>query len=222
MLTLSTDVLSAVDAHTAAHIFERCLKGDLLEGRTVILVSHHTQLVAPGASKILLLGNGEARFSGSSQDFENSEFAQTYLGGKDEPDSATKPAENKALRRLQSSEKKTEEATQSSDAESESESEESESGSDDSDDDEKKKPRRLIKDEERAVGRVDRSVWMTYFGSNALPYWVIFAVFFIASKLGDVAETGWLSVWSSKGDAAAKNVGFYVAIYAVITFATVV
>lgn len=35
---LLDDVLAALDSHTAAHIVERCLKGDLMMGRTLILV----------------------------------------------------------------------------------------------------------------------------------------------------------------------------------------
>lgn len=45
---LMDDVLSAVDAHTAHHIYTNCLLGPLLKGRTVLLVSHHAQLVLPG------------------------------------------------------------------------------------------------------------------------------------------------------------------------------
>ena len=47
-----------VDAHTAHHLYFECLKGDLMRGRTVILVSHHVQLCAPGASYIVALDNG--------------------------------------------------------------------------------------------------------------------------------------------------------------------
>jgi hypothetical protein len=44
-----------VDAHTADHIFEKCIRGPLLSGRTVILVSHHVQLTAPGAAYVVRL-----------------------------------------------------------------------------------------------------------------------------------------------------------------------
>lgn len=47
------DVLSAVDAETAHHIFENALKGPLLRGRTVVLVSHHVQLCVPGSDYIV-------------------------------------------------------------------------------------------------------------------------------------------------------------------------
>lgn len=52
-LTDFNDFSSAVDAHTAKHIFEECLKGPLLAGRTIILVSHHVQLCLPGASYVV-------------------------------------------------------------------------------------------------------------------------------------------------------------------------
>jgi ABC-type multidrug transport system fused ATPase/permease subunit len=35
---LLDDVLAALDVHTAIHIVEKCFKGDLIKGRTVILV----------------------------------------------------------------------------------------------------------------------------------------------------------------------------------------
>lgn len=43
-IVLLDDILSAVDSHTAAHIVEYCLNGPLLEGRTVILVTHFVQM----------------------------------------------------------------------------------------------------------------------------------------------------------------------------------
>jgi ABC-type nitrate/sulfonate/bicarbonate transport system ATPase subunit len=51
------DVLSAVDAHTAHAIMENCFQGDILKGRTVLLVSHHTALVSPAATYIVALEN---------------------------------------------------------------------------------------------------------------------------------------------------------------------
>ncbi|GAA5837596.1 hypothetical protein JCM11251_002021 [Rhodosporidiobolus azoricus] len=95
-LLLLDDVLSAVDAHTAAHIYEKCLKGPLLEGRTVILVSHHVQLTAPGAAYVVELDNGRIKFSGSSADFLNSDSFKAFNGddkdAADEPASPSKPS----------------------------------------------------------------------------------------------------------------------------------
>ncbi|GAA6021159.1 hypothetical protein JCM10207_008338 [Rhodosporidiobolus poonsookiae] len=95
-LLLLDDVISAVDAHTAAHIFEKCLKGPLLEGRTVVLVSHHVQLTAPGAAYVVELDNGRVGFSGTGADYLKSEsFTAISGGGDDEPTSPK--LENKPL-----------------------------------------------------------------------------------------------------------------------------
>lgn len=47
---LLDDVLSALDVHTAKWIVDKCLRGDILQGRTVLLVTHNVALAAPVAS----------------------------------------------------------------------------------------------------------------------------------------------------------------------------
>ncbi|CAO3698324.1 unnamed protein product [Rhizopus stolonifer] len=52
---LMDDVLSAVDAHTAKHLYEKCLMGPLMKSRTRILITHHVRLCAKGATYIVNL-----------------------------------------------------------------------------------------------------------------------------------------------------------------------
>ncbi|KZT60623.1 P-loop containing nucleoside triphosphate hydrolase protein [Calocera cornea HHB12733] len=52
---LLDDIVSALDVHTARWVVEKCLKGHLLKGRTVILVTHAIALAAPVAQKIISL-----------------------------------------------------------------------------------------------------------------------------------------------------------------------
>lgn len=40
-----------------------CLQGPIVEGRTVLIVSHHTALVSPAAAYIVALENVGFRFS---------------------------------------------------------------------------------------------------------------------------------------------------------------
>lgn len=54
---LLDDPLSAVDAHTAASLFNGCIM-DALEGKTVILVTHQVEFL-PAVDSILLLRDGE-------------------------------------------------------------------------------------------------------------------------------------------------------------------
>ncbi|RPA89809.1 hypothetical protein L873DRAFT_1831877 [Choiromyces venosus 120613-1] len=55
---LLDDVLSALDAGTSKLVFEKCIKGEVLAGRTVVLVTHHVSLVSSAAKKIIVLANG--------------------------------------------------------------------------------------------------------------------------------------------------------------------
>lgn len=60
-ILLLDDDLSTVDAHTAPLLPpppNECPKGELMKGRTTVLVSHHVQLCAPGAKYIVALENG--------------------------------------------------------------------------------------------------------------------------------------------------------------------
>ncbi|KAJ3557435.1 hypothetical protein NM688_g1474 [Phlebia brevispora] len=65
-ILLLDDVLSALDAHTAKWIVERCLKGDLVEGRTVLLVTHNLTLASPIASFVVTIKNGRVVSQGSA------------------------------------------------------------------------------------------------------------------------------------------------------------
>ncbi|KAK1231113.1 hypothetical protein PQX77_005775, partial [Marasmius sp. AFHP31] len=56
---LLDDVLAALDVHTAKWIAEKCFKGDLIKGRTVLLVTHNIPLVAPLANFVVSVKDGK-------------------------------------------------------------------------------------------------------------------------------------------------------------------
>ena len=90
---LLDDVLSAVDAHTAHHLYTQCLKGPLMAGRTVVLISHHVQLCAPGANYIVALDNGRVAYSGDSDGFNSSGVMTSLVQSESTPDADTKEEE---------------------------------------------------------------------------------------------------------------------------------
>lgn len=66
---LLDDVLAALDVHTAKHIVTEALRGELVRGRTVLLVTHNIALTAPIAEHVLLLGkNGKVLKQGTVAD----------------------------------------------------------------------------------------------------------------------------------------------------------
>ncbi|KAG6885741.1 hypothetical protein C0993_010568 [Termitomyces sp. T159_Od127] len=201
---LLDDVLSAVDAHTAHHLYYQCLKGELMQGRTIILVSHHVQLCAPGAGYIVVLDNGRVSFEGDREAFQQSGTIRTLVQTTDGGAS-----DNKEEEILEKDLTKTEANSESSSTiASVSETKV-----------EKKKPRKLIEEEKRAVGRIGKDVWETYIRAcGNVWYWMIFAFFLLIGSISPVFENGWLRYWSSVGDNDDSPI-FYISIYAAITAA---
>lgn len=174
-----------------------------MQGRTVILVSHHVQLTAPGVDYVVSLENGRVKFEGSSQAFLES---GGYKGADDDeepvevkkPVVAAKPKPAvKALADLKTESLANSEASSASEAESDSEEEE-EVEDLVKKEEEKKVVRKLIEDETKAVGAVKWDVWSLYGGlMGAGFFWIIFVFSFGGAKLADVAQTWWLNRWAS-------------------------
>lgn len=54
--------------HTANHIADHCISGDLLKDRTIILVTHHVSLCLPRASFLVELSNGRITHQGTIEE----------------------------------------------------------------------------------------------------------------------------------------------------------
>ncbi|KAI0062503.1 ATP-binding cassette transporter [Artomyces pyxidatus] len=208
-ILLLDDVLSAVDAHTAHHLYYECLKGDLMRGRTVVLVSHHVQLCTPGASYIVALDNGRVLYRGDRDTFKASGVLSTLVqSGATDPTDTVATEEGATLTESEHVASSSEPVYDTSLAAVETDVKV-----------EKKAPRKLIEDEARAVGRISLDVWVTYIracGGNW--YWLLFGVVMVLAAVGPVAEKGWLSIWSgaSESDRAPRTPLFYIGVYAVV------
>ncbi|OAA35709.1 ABC transporter, transmembrane domain, type 1 [Beauveria brongniartii RCEF 3172] len=63
-ILLLDDIFSAVDVHTAQHLFEHALTGPLAAGRTRILATHHIGICLPQTECIAHLEHGAVSFTG--------------------------------------------------------------------------------------------------------------------------------------------------------------
>ncbi|KAF9239800.1 multidrug resistance-associated ABC transporter [Melanogaster broomeanus] len=217
-ILLLDDVLSAVDAHTAHHIYHQCIKGDLMRGRTVILVSHHVLLCAPGASYIVALENGHLLFEGSGTAFMASNHIHSLTHSSDEQENKSKTEEGPTSADTEASEKTTcsENAEMIGLSETSSTVVTIEAPAPKK---ERKPPRKLIEDEKRAVGRVSWDVWRLYITScGNTGYWTWFMFVLILASLIPVAETGWLKIWSGADpeEAAEKGAVYYLTVYGMV------
>ncbi|KAF9023271.1 ATP-binding cassette transporter [Hymenopellis radicata] len=187
------DVLSAVDAHTAHHLYNECLKGDLMQGRTVILVSHHVQLcaVGPATSSHSIMGTSDLKAVSGFADVKDAEVLEAQLDSE-------AGSEMKSTLTLAVTPSEATGATEN-----------------------KKPARKLVEEEKRAVGRIGKDIWLTYFRACGSPvYWSLFVLMFVLAALSPVAENTWLKYWSNKVLEADGSRGplFYVSLYAAITF----
>ncbi|KAH7910130.1 hypothetical protein BJ138DRAFT_1127138 [Hygrophoropsis aurantiaca] len=222
-ILLLDDVLSAVDAHTAHHLYHECLKGELMHGRTVILVSHHVQLCTSGASYVVALDNGRVLFQGDRSAFQASPIMSNLVHSgsgdtDDKDDTVTAPvvedviplAESKALDSNDPSENDPNSETSSTAAASEEAKPEVE----------RKAPRKLIEEEKRAVGHIGKDIWITYITAcGQHKYWAGFIAVLVLAALSPVLENWWLKTWSGARLEEATRNGpvYYITVYAVVT-----
>ncbi|KJA25547.1 hypothetical protein HYPSUDRAFT_37542 [Hypholoma sublateritium FD-334 SS-4] len=209
-ILLLDDVLSAVDAHTAHHLYNECLRGDLMQGRTVILVSHHVQLCAPGAAYVVALDNGRVQFEGSRDAFYGSGVIATLVQSAEAEEENTDKEEKEAL-------KVAEENILPEEPESETSSTAASTPA--SAKLEKKPARKLVEEEKRAVGRISRDIWETYiWACGSGWYWALFIGVLVIASASPVLENGWLRYWSNSAlNGGGHTPVFYITLYAVIT-----
>ncbi|KAJ8520309.1 hypothetical protein ONZ45_g2846 [Pleurotus djamor] len=207
-ILLLDDVLSAVDAHTAHHLYHECLTGPLMRGRTVILVSHHVQLCTPGASYIVALENGRVQYQGDRKGFQSSGIMQTLVQSSlqevgDEKEEAAIEESTPTSSSKQSASETTVAAPNV----------------------EKKKPRKVVEEEKRAVGRISSDVWSTYVHAcGNWSYWAAFIGILFLAALSPVFENGWLRFWSGSAQISEtpRTPVFYITVYAIITITGII
>lgn len=156
-------------------------------GRTIILVSHHVQLCAAGASYIVALDNGRVQFEGSKDAFYNSGAITSLIQSTQaEGEPQVDKDETQMLEAAQ-------ESILAEDPEPQSETSSTLASTSPSIKLERKPARKLVEEEKRAVGRIGRDIWKSYFWACGNGwYWTIFIFFLIVASASPVLENGWL------------------------------
>ncbi|EUC65182.1 multidrug resistance-associated ABC transporter, partial [Rhizoctonia solani AG-3 Rhs1AP] len=202
-ILLLDDVLSAVDAHTAAHLFEQ-------------------QLVAPGASYVVALDNGRVLFTGPQSEFIGSTVMQrishsTDINEKEKPVEETIEEVAEVVGHSAEPSGLSVESDAATLVKSVSISKDK-PVPDGNTTVKKTAPRKLIEDEARAVGRVRWEIWQTYFKAcGSFIYWAVFSIVILGGSLTPVLENGWLRYWSAhSSDQNGKGPMWYLTVYALV------
>ncbi|KAJ3727277.1 P-loop containing nucleoside triphosphate hydrolase protein [Lentinula guzmanii] len=90
-ILLLDDVLAALDVHTSKWVVEKCLGGNLLNDRTVIIVTHNVRLVEPLASVVISMKDGQVHDFCSSSPVPTKNLHQALRINPDKDDLANNP-----------------------------------------------------------------------------------------------------------------------------------
>ncbi|KAH7108534.1 hypothetical protein BKA62DRAFT_682512 [Auriculariales sp. MPI-PUGE-AT-0066] len=184
---LLDDCLAALDIHTSKWIVDKCFQGDLVQGRTIILVTHNVLLVADLAVYTVSLNiDGRVIAQGT-------------------PDEVLQRADSKFIRRAEEAieaVRKVEEAVDENPTGKEPETKAKASG-------------KLIVAEEIATGHVGWDALMLYFSSlGGVGFWLVYLGGILASNVVIVIQTWFLGYWASQYDSGGHvNDGLFVGGY---------
>ncbi|KAI7904063.1 P-loop containing nucleoside triphosphate hydrolase protein [Cokeromyces recurvatus] len=168
---LMDDVLSAVDAHTAKHLYEKCLLGPLMKTRTRILITHHVKLCAKGCGYIVHIDNGSVDVIGTPSELRQSGKLASIFESEEEEIVEEISAEEEAI-------ENTLPATDDNDVN-------------------QKKPRVLVEEETRAFGMVKLRLYKMYINMVGSPFfWAFMVILIMGSRVLDITESWWIKKWS--------------------------
>lgn len=182
---LLDDCLSAVDSHTAKHIFREALTGPLMMNRTCILVTHNVALTVPQAHHVIVLDNGKIAAQGKPDEVA----ASGALGDdllKSRPtsrSSSQRPSGRQTAVEEQSEEESHTNGTATNGPAAKGTKQED------------ARPKLV---ESKAVGSVQWSTVKMYLKSmGSWQYWVGAVLVFSLQQLGSVSTNVWIRQWAN-------------------------
>lgn len=203
---LLDDCLSAVDSHTALWIYENCISGPLMQGRTCVLVSHNVALTVQKAEWVIVMDNGRVKIQGTPEELLNS----GDLGDDDLIKSSVINSRSQSSTNLKGLEDKNADLKAKSatiEAKLKAAAEANTTTTDDATamDDAKKTDGKLVEEESKSDGVVAFKVYADYakvFGG--WPTWSFVIITFVISQAIYMLQSFWLRTWSSNAGAEIK------------------
>ncbi|MCP8717953.1 MAG: ATP-binding cassette domain-containing protein [Asgard group archaeon] len=208
---LLDDCLSAVDSHTALWIYENCISGPLMQGRTCILVSHNVALTVQNAAWVVVLENGRVKNQGTTDVLLES----GDLGDDELVKTSVMNSRSQSTTNLQSLDDKNADMKAKAAA---IESKLNALAKPDEEEEPVKTDGKLVEEESKAEGVVGSEVYFgyaKYFGG--WPTWTLVLVVFLLSQGVYMCQSFWLRNWSLHSEQASSLVNSV----AMSTFGTV-
>ncbi|XP_042034677.1 ABC transporter C family member 4-like [Salvia splendens] len=202
---LLDDVFSAVDAHTGSDIFKECVRG-ILRDKTVILVTHQVDFLH-NVDQILVMKDGSIVQSGKYDTLLDSGLEFAALVSAHEASMELVDVETKN-EDMASPKVKTQRSFKQGEANGDSNSQEKS---------EQKGDSKLIKEEERATGKVSLAIYKLYC-TESFGWWGVAAMlFFSVAWQGSLMTSDyWLAYETSDANADSFNPSLFISVYAIL------
>ncbi|OBZ84683.1 ATP-dependent bile acid permease [Choanephora cucurbitarum] len=182
-IVILDDCLSAVDAHTAKHLYQHCLIGDYMKHRTTILVTHHVALCIGGASYIVVLNDsGSVAANGAPLDVINTgvlgedisqESLLLHSGAEEEAavNGSILETPKAASTKMQIN-----------------------------------GAGKLVQEEKRAEGAVAKEVYYTYIQTTGgVLFWAAVILLFCSAQGSVLGQNYWIKIWSAAYNTTESN-----------------
>ncbi|ODH51972.1 hypothetical protein GX48_01757 [Paracoccidioides brasiliensis] len=195
---LLDDCLSAVDSHTAKHIFKEAIMGPLMENRTCILVTHNVSLAVPQAEYVVVLDNGRISGRGTPQ-----EVVAAGILGEEILNSRPASSSSRTLANSPSSSEREEpewldNQADAADAANNGNINGNVNGATVKENNKKEQKIASQFGEEKIVGSVKYSTIAMYLRAMGPWYfWVVALVAFGAQQIGSLATNLWIREWAN-------------------------
>ncbi|KEP52172.1 multidrug resistance-associated ABC transporter [Rhizoctonia solani 123E] len=194
-IVILDDILSALDVHTSRWIVENCFRGDLVSGRTVLIVTHNVAIVSEVAEYVVSLANGRVVHQGYVSEVlrTNARFRAEVQKEKQNEEKAAETIESINL------------------AEAKPDNENS-----------KKRGGKLMVEEEVVIGHVGwpaLKLFLLSFGGSW--FWLVCLGGFMLADAVLTFQSYWIGVWARAystypGHPEQVNATFYLAVYIAI------
>jgi ABC-type multidrug transport system fused ATPase/permease subunit len=188
------DIFSAVDANVGRQLFEEALVGELGQGRTRILVTHHVALCLSKTRYTVLLGEGGVLHAGAVEELRRSGTLNAILAQDVEEQRRTEEAaqvqsalevdDGGGLQRITS-------------PRSQRPRRRSSTAKQDAEQDHIDKPKKFTEDEKREQGAMKYAIYSEYIrASGGLRHWALVSLAFAICLLVILGRSWWISIWT--------------------------
>ncbi|KAF8541671.1 P-loop containing nucleoside triphosphate hydrolase protein [Trichophaea hybrida] len=179
------DIFSAVDFHVGKQILENGLTGDLMRGRTRILVTHHLKLCLSHAAYTIILSNGTVENAGAVAELQERGILDRIIakveGGEQEEEEQIYEEELGLVRTITRESTMSRRNSHTVDISTVI-----------------PKPRQFIQDEDRERGAVKWEIYKAYLKSSG-GFWAwLFIIFLFAFQESlTLGRQYWVKIWTS-------------------------